>query len=337
MPGVSCTGERSGAVVIPQCVGGSPGPTESEMPGARSALNQSASALAVPWSRTCSSVSASCGACACSSGIRSASVVHNRSRLGAGVTGREVAEGAGVEDLVDGLVDEAIEPEAVRVVPEELHHLPEIAVVDECGPRRDQAGDHDSVRLEPAVTGGNDRNQHPFVDPEPSEPLGDDHIDTFRELDVGDVTVDHVDDLGDSVRRGQLLRQDGDGGPLHRVDARSSRPCREHAQDAASGPDVEDDVAGAHHRVDRTPEGLGANAVADHRPMHLELRVHGVRRVPNRRAHSRSAPLRRTCQALAVPEDVGPRWEVLDSAHQLVVVLLVERSSLKVVGEVDGL
>ena len=59
MSGMSSTGERSGAVVIPQCVGGSPGPTESEMPGARSASNQSARALAVRWSRTCSSVSAS--------------------------------------------------------------------------------------------------------------------------------------------------------------------------------------------------------------------------------------------------------------------------------------
>ena len=58
MPGVSWTAERSGAVVIPQCVGGSPGPTESEMPGASSALNQRASALAVPWSWTGSSVSA---------------------------------------------------------------------------------------------------------------------------------------------------------------------------------------------------------------------------------------------------------------------------------------
>ena len=78
MPGVSSTGERSGAVVIPQCVGGSPGPTESEMPGASWALNHSASALAVPWSRTGSTVSASCGACACRSGIRAASVVHSR-------------------------------------------------------------------------------------------------------------------------------------------------------------------------------------------------------------------------------------------------------------------
>ena len=58
MPGVSSTGERSGAVVIPQCVGGSPGPTESETPGASWALNQSASALAIPQSRTGSTVSA---------------------------------------------------------------------------------------------------------------------------------------------------------------------------------------------------------------------------------------------------------------------------------------
>ena len=48
MPGVSSTAEFSGAVVIPQCVGGSPGPTESEMPGASSALNHNASALADP-------------------------------------------------------------------------------------------------------------------------------------------------------------------------------------------------------------------------------------------------------------------------------------------------
>ena len=59
MPGVSPTGERSGAVVIPQCVGASPGPTEKEMSGASSTLNQSASALAVPRSWTGSSVSAS--------------------------------------------------------------------------------------------------------------------------------------------------------------------------------------------------------------------------------------------------------------------------------------
>ena len=50
MPGLSCTGRRSGAVVIPQCVGASPGPTDSEMPGASSALNHSASAFAVPCS-----------------------------------------------------------------------------------------------------------------------------------------------------------------------------------------------------------------------------------------------------------------------------------------------
>ena len=41
-------GLRNGAVVIPQWVGGSPGPMESEMPGARSVLNQNANALAVP-------------------------------------------------------------------------------------------------------------------------------------------------------------------------------------------------------------------------------------------------------------------------------------------------
>jgi hypothetical protein len=39
-------------------VGGSPGPTESEVPGASWALNQSARALAVPWSQTGSTISA---------------------------------------------------------------------------------------------------------------------------------------------------------------------------------------------------------------------------------------------------------------------------------------
>ena len=153
------------------------------------------------------------------------------------------------------------------------------------GPRRDQAGDHDPARLEPAVTGGDDRGEHPFVDPEPAEPLRDDHIDTFRRLEVCDVAVDHLDDLRDPVRGGKLLRQDGGRRPLHRVDARGTRPRREHAQDAASGPDVENDVAGAHHRLDRTPEGPGADAVADHRPVDLELRIHRVRRVPDRRPH----------------------------------------------------
>ena len=59
MPGETSTADRSGAIVIPQCVGGSPGPMESETPGARSALNQSAWALALPWSRTGNRVSAS--------------------------------------------------------------------------------------------------------------------------------------------------------------------------------------------------------------------------------------------------------------------------------------
>ena len=199
---------------------------------------------------------------------------------------REVPEGAGIEDLVDGLLNQVIEPEAVRVVPQELHHLREIAVVHQRGPGHDQAGNHDPARLEPAITGDDDRNEHPLVDPEPAEPLRDDHIDTFRQLDVRDVAVDHPDDLRDPVRGGEFLRQDGGRRPLHRVDARGTRPRREHAQDAASGPDVENDVARAHHRVDRTPEGLGANAVADHRPVYLELRVHRVRRVPDRRPHA---------------------------------------------------
>jgi hypothetical protein len=39
--GASSTGERSGAVVIPQCVGESSAPTESDVPAANSALNHS--------------------------------------------------------------------------------------------------------------------------------------------------------------------------------------------------------------------------------------------------------------------------------------------------------
>jgi hypothetical protein len=34
------------------------------------------------------------------------------------------------------------------------------------------------------------------------------------------------------------------------------------------------------------PESLSPNAVADHRPVYLELRVHRVRRVPDRRPHA---------------------------------------------------
>ena len=45
-------------------------------------------------------------------------------RLGAPVTRREVPEGAGVEDLVDRLFDQVIEPEAVRVVPQETPPSP---------------------------------------------------------------------------------------------------------------------------------------------------------------------------------------------------------------------
>ena len=207
-----------------------------------------------------------------------------------------MTEGAGIEDLVDSLFDQIVEPEAVRVVPQELHRLPEVAIVHQRGPRHDQAGNHDPARLEPAITGDDDRNEHSFVDPEPAEPLRDDHIDTFRQLDVGDVAMDHLDDLRDSVRGGKLPRQHGGRCPLHRIDARSTRARREHAQDSASGPDVKNDVAGAHHRVDRTPEGPGANAVADHRPVHLELRVHRVRRVPDRRPHlSIVAPLGGWC------------------------------------------
>ena len=96
-----------------------------------------------------------------------------------------------------------------------------------------------------------------------------------------------LDDVRDAVRGGQLLREDGDGRLLDRVDARGSCPRREEAQDAGSGTDVEHDVAGAHHRIDRSPERVGAHAVADHRAVHLDLRVHRVRWVPDRGTHAR--------------------------------------------------
>ena len=60
-------------------------------------------------------------------------------------------------------------------------------------------------------------------------------------------------DLRDPVRGGQHPRHNGDRRPLHRVDARSAGPRREQAQDAASRPDVEHDIAGTYHRLDRTP------------------------------------------------------------------------------------
>ena len=160
-------------------------------------------------------------------------------------------EGAGIDDLVDGVLDQDLELEAERVLPEELDHVREIAVVYQRGPRRDRVGDHDPARLEPAVAGGDDRSEHPFVDPEPSEPLRDDHVDRFGQLDVDDVAVDHRDGVRDLVRGGQLLRQAGDRRPLDRVHTGSAGARREHAEDAASRSDVENDVAGAHHRVDR--------------------------------------------------------------------------------------
>ena len=128
-------------------------------------------------------------------------------RFGAYVIRREVPEGAGIDDLVDGVLDQDLELEAERVLPEELDHVREIAVVYQRGPRRDRVGDHDPARLEPAVAGGDDRREHPFVDPEPSEPLRDDHVDRFGQLDVDDVAVDHRDGVRDVVRGGQLLRQ----------------------------------------------------------------------------------------------------------------------------------
>ena len=165
--------------------------------------------------------------------------------------------------------------------------LCEVAIVYERGPRGDRAGDHDAARLEPAVAGGDDRNEHSFVDPETTQPLRDDHIDTFRQLEVQHVAVDHVHDVRDTIRSSQLLREGGDRRSLDGVDTRGAGARREHAQDAASRTDVENGVAWAHYLFDGPLEGLGANTVADHRPVHLDLRVHRVGRVPNRRPHSR--------------------------------------------------
>src|SRR5664279_285136 len=64
-----------------------------------------------------------------------------------------------------------------------------------------------------------------------------------------------------------------------------TRARREQAEDAAARLDIENDVTGTHHRVDRPPERLGAHRVADHRSVHLELRVHRVRIMLDRRPH----------------------------------------------------
>ena len=74
---------------------------------------------------------------------------------------------------------------------------------------------------------------------------------------------------------------------LHRVHALRAGPRREHAQDAASRADVEHDVAGLHHGVDRALKGLGAHPIANHRAVHLELRVHRVERASDRCPHLR--------------------------------------------------
>ena len=78
--------------------------------------------------------------------------------------------------------------------------------MDECHPRGDRTGNHDATGFEPPIARGDDRDEHPFVDPEPAEPLRNDDVDTFGQRDVGHVTVDYFDDLADPVRDGQLLR-----------------------------------------------------------------------------------------------------------------------------------
>ena len=68
-------------------------------------------------------------------------------RLGAHVIRREVPERARIDDRVDGVLDQDLELEAERVIPEELDRVREIAVVYQCGPRRDRVGDHDPLGL----------------------------------------------------------------------------------------------------------------------------------------------------------------------------------------------
>ena len=168
-------------------------------------------------------VSASCGACACPSRIGAprpsptTGPVPERP-----VTGREVPEGAGIQKISIATVISA-RPSSLR--PYGLSRR-NCTILPRCtgprpapGPGRHQAGDHDPARLEPAVTRGDDRTEHPFVDPEPSEPLRDDHIDRSRQLDLHDITVQHPDDLRDPVRGAQPLRHGGNRRPLHRVDA----------------------------------------------------------------------------------------------------------------------
>ena len=168
-----------------------------------------------------------------------------------------------------------------------------------------------SQRSRAEITGA----EHTLVDPESPQPLRDNDIDTLWRLDLQDVALDHLNDLPYFVRHSQLLRQDGNRRLLDRVDPRCASPCRENAQDAATRSDIEDDITGAHHRLDRAPESFGTHAVADHRPVNLELRVHGVRRMPDRCPHAlnvlspgvalRTTPRRREAARVV---QVNPAW-----------------------------
>ena len=94
-------------------------------------------------------------------------------------------------------------------------------------------------------------------------------------LALPDVKLGWVPNATKVARR--LLRENRDRCLFDCIDSGRTRPRCEHAQDAASRPDVENDVAGPHHFVDRPPERLGANLVADLRSMYFEFRVHRVR------------------------------------------------------------
>jgi hypothetical protein len=206
-----------------------------------------------------------------------------------------------VEDLVGRLLGEVAQVEPVRAAPEELHRLLDVRVVDEGRPRGDDRGDHRASRLEPAVAGDEHRQEHALVDAEAPEPLRDEDVDLARELDVAHVALDDLDDIRETVRRGQLLGQPGNRGLLDGVHPCRPGACGQEAENAGSGTDVQHPVARSHDRLERPRERFRPDAIADQGPMGLELRVDGNGWIPDRRAHEQDAVLL-TARAVCRPE-----------------------------------